>query len=196
MKQSIFWLGWAAPVMLLAAGPVLAQQTVPPRGGSPSGVNDSNQTRGLESEIEQYPGRSDGMRGDSASDARIPEELQPPPRKPSQAPRSQATTPAAPGRGGAPASTDARSSIDPSEVQRVFGTDAQIVSSLKAFDRLATRGIVVNDLVRSRRAYIWTWLFTWPFHPILHHDGPLSIRRALRPAEMQHLARSHPGATW
>ena len=63
--------------------------------------------------------------------------------------------------------------------------DAQIISALKAFDRLATRGIVVNDLVRSRRAYVWTWLFTKPFHPILHHDGPLSIRRSLKPDEMQ-----------
>jgi SAM-dependent methyltransferase len=67
-------------------------------------------------------------------------------------------------------------------------TDGQIVDALASFDRLATRGIVVNDLVRSRRAYVWTWLFTRPFHPILHHDGPLSIRRALRPAEIQRLA--------
>lgn len=126
MKQSRFWLGWAAPVMLLAAGPVLAQQTVPPRGVDPSGVNDSNQTRGLESEIEQYPGRS-GVRDDSASDARIPEELQPPPRKPSQAPRQPAATPGTPSRAGAASSTP-RSSIDPSEVQRVFGTDARVIS--------------------------------------------------------------------
>jgi hypothetical protein len=74
-------------------------------------------------------------------------------------------------------------------------TDDQIIAALRAFDRLATRGIVVNDLVRSRRALIWTWLFTWPFHPILHHDGPLSIRRALKPAEMRHLA-SEAGLPW
>jgi ubiquinone/menaquinone biosynthesis C-methylase UbiE len=73
--------------------------------------------------------------------------------------------------------------------------DAQIISALKAFDRLATRGIVVNDLVRSRRAYVWTWLFTKPFHPILHHDGPLSIRRSLKPDEMQELA-SAAGLPW
>jgi ubiquinone/menaquinone biosynthesis C-methylase UbiE len=74
-------------------------------------------------------------------------------------------------------------------------TDAQIVAALRSFDRLATRGIVVNDLVRSRRAYLWTWLFTRPFHPILHHDGPLSIRRALKPAEMEHLA-ADAGLSW
>jgi len=74
-------------------------------------------------------------------------------------------------------------------------TDAQIIAALKSFDRLATRGIVVNDLVRSRRAFFWTWLFTKPFHPILHHDGPLSIRRSLRPAEMQDLANA-AGLGW
>lgn len=74
-------------------------------------------------------------------------------------------------------------------------TDDQIVTSLHAFDHLAKRGIVVNDLVRSRRAFVWTWLFTWPFHPILHHDGPLSIRRALKPAEMRRLA-SAAGLPW
>ena len=67
-------------------------------------------------------------------------------------------------------------------------TDDQIIGALGAFDRLATRGIVVNDLVRSHRAYAWAWLFTLPFHPILHHDGPLSIRRALKPAEMRRMA--------
>jgi 2-polyprenyl-3-methyl-5-hydroxy-6-metoxy-1,4-benzoquinol methylase len=74
-------------------------------------------------------------------------------------------------------------------------TESQIVAALTSFDHLATRGIVVNDLVRSRRAYLWTWLFTKPFHPILHHDGPLSIRRALRPAEMRELA-IHAGLPW
>ena len=74
-------------------------------------------------------------------------------------------------------------------------TDDQIIGALGAFDRLATRGIVVNDLVRSRRAFAWTWLFTWPFHPILHHDGPLSIRRALKPAELQRMA-SAAGLDW
>ena len=64
-------------------------------------------------------------------------------------------------------------------------TDEQVVSTLEAFDRLARRGIVINDLVRSRRAWIWTWLLTMPFHPILHFDGPLSVRRAFRPAELR-----------
>jgi len=67
-------------------------------------------------------------------------------------------------------------------------TDEQIVEALRSFERIASRGIVVNDLIRSRRAYLWTWLLTRPFHPILAHDGPLSVRRALRPVEMKALA--------
>jgi ubiquinone/menaquinone biosynthesis C-methylase UbiE len=74
-------------------------------------------------------------------------------------------------------------------------TEPQIIAALRSFDRLASRGIVVNDLVRSRRAYLWTWLFTKPFHPVLHHDGPLSIRRSLRPAEMRELA-NEAGLPW
>jgi len=74
-------------------------------------------------------------------------------------------------------------------------TDEQVVATLRIFDRLARRGIVVNDLVRARRAYIWTRLLTGPFHPILRFDGPLSVRRAFRPDEL--LARaSQAGLGW
>lgn len=69
-------------------------------------------------------------------------------------------------------------------------TEDQILGALAAFDRVATRGIVVNDLVRRWRAYVWTILFTAPFHPILRHDGPLSVKRALRPPELQRLAEA------
>jgi len=74
-------------------------------------------------------------------------------------------------------------------------TDEQIVAALRSFDRLATRGIVVNDLARSRRAYVWAWLVTWPFHRILHHDGPLSVRRALTPGEI-HILAARAGVPW
>lgn len=74
-------------------------------------------------------------------------------------------------------------------------TNDQIVDALRAFDRLARRGIVVNDLIRSPRAYVLTWLLTCPFHPILHHDGPLSVRRALTPEEMLVLA-TEADAAW
>jgi len=74
-------------------------------------------------------------------------------------------------------------------------TDDEILAALASFDRLARRGVVVNDLRRSRRAWIWTWLLTWPFHPILHHDGPLSVRRALTPRELRGLAE-RAGLPW
>jgi 2-polyprenyl-3-methyl-5-hydroxy-6-metoxy-1,4-benzoquinol methylase len=74
-------------------------------------------------------------------------------------------------------------------------TDEEILAALASFDRLARRGIVVNDLRRSWRAWLWSWLITWPFHPILHHDGPLSVRRALTPGELGALAE-RAGLPW
>lgn len=74
-------------------------------------------------------------------------------------------------------------------------TDEQVVDVLRLSSRVARRGMVVNDLVRSRQAWVLTWLLTWPFHPILHHDGPLSVRRALTPDELLRLARD-AGVTW
>src|SRR5687767_11453727 len=104
------WLGLAAPVVLLAAAPALAQTNMPPPATGPSGVNESNQTRELESQIEQYPGPNDGVREDSVSEPRIPERMQTPPKKPTQSARPHAATPASPTREGA----SAASSIDPS----------------------------------------------------------------------------------
>jgi len=135
MKHSRFWRGLTASAILLAAGPVLAQQSLPPSKTDSSGVNESNQTRELESEIEQYPGPSDGLGGDGlggdrSPDTRIPEQMQPAPRKPSQAPRPHAASPASPTREGAASGAREKeaSSIDPSEVQRVFGSDATVIA--------------------------------------------------------------------
>lgn len=115
------WLGVVAPVVL-AAAPALAQQNMPPPATDPSGVNESNQTRELEGQIEQYPGPTDGIRGDSAGEPRIPERMQALPKKPTQSARPHSATAASPTREGA------ASSIDPSEVQRVFGTDARVIA--------------------------------------------------------------------
>ena len=41
-------------------------------------------------------------------------------------------------------------------------TDDAVVTTLRTFDRLTTRGIVVNDLIRRRRHYVWSWIFTRP----------------------------------
>ncbi|TDI22928.1 MAG: methyltransferase domain-containing protein [Acidobacteria bacterium] len=74
-------------------------------------------------------------------------------------------------------------------------TDDDVVRTLRAFDRLATRGVVVNDLVRRWRHYAWSWLFTRPFNAVLRHDGPLSVKRAFRGDELCALAR-RSGMAW
>ena len=74
-------------------------------------------------------------------------------------------------------------------------TDDEVVSTLQVFDRIARRGLVVNDLIRRRRLYLWSWLFTRPFNDVLRQDGPLSVRRAFRPEELLALAR-RAGLGW
>ncbi len=74
-------------------------------------------------------------------------------------------------------------------------TDDEVVSTLRAFDRFARRGIVVNDLIRRRRHLIWCWLFTRPFNEVLRHDGPLSVRRAFRVDELAPLVE-RSGLDW
>ncbi len=74
-------------------------------------------------------------------------------------------------------------------------TDLQVVAVLREFDRVARRGIVVNDLLRRWRAWAWTKLLTLPANPIVQVDGPLSIRKAFREDEILALARA-AGLPW
>jgi hypothetical protein len=117
-----FLRGLAAPLALLAA-PALAQQVVPPAGADPSGPSETQQTRALENQIEEYPGPSDGVRDESDVDTRIPEQIHPAPR-PHAGPRPHAASPAPPSRGGGTANM----AIDPNEVQRVFGSDTGVIA--------------------------------------------------------------------
>ncbi|MFA5963884.1 MAG: methyltransferase domain-containing protein [Sphingomonas sp.] len=61
----------------------------------------------------------------------------------------------------------------------------QLVAFLRFMDREAKRGWLVNDLHRHRFAHwgfpILARLFGW--HPMVRHDGTLSIARSYRPAE-------------
>jgi SAM-dependent methyltransferase len=70
-------------------------------------------------------------------------------------------------------------------------SDPQIIQLLKNSDRLAKRGIIMNDLKRSKRAWAWIWVLSrlTRTHPIVQDDGPLSVRRAFRPNELESLAR-------
>jgi 2-polyprenyl-3-methyl-5-hydroxy-6-metoxy-1,4-benzoquinol methylase len=61
----------------------------------------------------------------------------------------------------------------------------QLIAFLRFMDREAQRGWLVNDLHRHRFAHwgfpILARLFGW--HPIVRHDGTLSVARSYRPAE-------------
>lgn len=63
---------------------------------------------------------------------------------------------------------------------------------LREMRRAARLGIVVNDLLRARLALVLVWLATHLFarHPYPRHDGPLSVRRAYAPHEVEALARA------
>jgi len=49
----------------------------------------------------------------------------------------------------------------------------------------------MNDLKRSARAWAWIWAMSrlGGAHPIVQNDGPLSVKRAFTPEELQALAQ-------
>lgn len=63
------------------------------------------------------------------------------------------------------------------------------VAFLRELRRVARAGIVVNDLVRDRLAWVGTWLavHTLARSRYTRHDGPLSVRRAYTRAELGEL---------
>jgi ubiquinone/menaquinone biosynthesis C-methylase UbiE len=74
-------------------------------------------------------------------------------------------------------------------------SDDQIVETLAEFDRIARRGIIVNDLLRRRRALFWIRLFTLFANRYVKTDGPLSVRRGFTVGEVEALAR-RAGLGW
>ncbi len=74
-------------------------------------------------------------------------------------------------------------------------TDDQVVAALREFDRVARRGIVVNDLLRRWRAWFWASVLGLFTDPVVRFDGPLSVRRAYREDEILALAR-RAGLDW
>lgn len=64
-------------------------------------------------------------------------------------------------------------------------THDQLVAFLRFMDREAGAGWLVNDLHRHGFAYAGWPLLSWAmrWHPIVCHDGHLSIARSYRPAE-------------
>ena len=62
--------------------------------------------------------------------------------------------------------------------------DRDIPVMLRAMDRVASHGIIWNDLVRSRRGWLVWWLLT-AFQPLhVRHDARVSYRAGFTPAEV------------
>jgi SAM-dependent methyltransferase len=74
-------------------------------------------------------------------------------------------------------------------------SEEEVVAVLRECDRVARRGIVMNDLRRAWGGYFWIRLFTLGANPYVKVDGPLSVRRAFTPEEAEALAR-RAGLEW
>ncbi len=63
---------------------------------------------------------------------------------------------------------------------------AEAIVLLREMGRVARRGVVVNDLVRGRLAWIGAWLLSRVAtrNRYTRHDAPLSVRRAYTTAEL------------
>ncbi|MBI2932785.1 MAG: methyltransferase domain-containing protein [Planctomycetes bacterium] len=71
-------------------------------------------------------------------------------------------------------------------------TDDAARAALGEFDRVARRGLIMNDLLRCRRLYWWTKAATLFGNGIARHDGPLSVRKSFTVPELRELARAWP----
>jgi len=70
-------------------------------------------------------------------------------------------------------------------------TDNEVHQLLIQMNTLAKRGIVVNDLVRKARAYLWIKFFSLFTQNIFFRtDGPRSVRKAFTINEIEKLVRT------
>jgi len=69
-------------------------------------------------------------------------------------------------------------------------SNEDVVQLLRRSDRITSRGIIMNDLKRSARAWAWIWGLTRLLraHPIVQNDAPLSVRNAFTKRELEYLA--------
>jgi hypothetical protein len=74
-------------------------------------------------------------------------------------------------------------------------TDDEAVLALREFSRVATRRVIVNDLLRRRRAVLWIRLLTLFANRFARCDGPTSVRRGFTLGEADTLAR-RAGLAW
>jgi hypothetical protein len=64
--------------------------------------------------------------------------------------------------------------------------DGTIVELLRKSHEMVRRGIIMNDLIRSRRAHAWIWALTRLLraHPVVRDDAPHSVQRAFTAEEL------------
>lgn len=69
--------------------------------------------------------------------------------------------------------------------------EPEVAVLLREFDRVARRGVLVNDLRRSRLSALGIALLArlGGAHPMFRHDAPLSVRRGFLPGELLGIAR-------
>ncbi len=69
-------------------------------------------------------------------------------------------------------------------------TETEGILLLREMRRIARRGLIVNDLLRSRPARFLTAITTrlLSTNRLTRHDGPMSVRRAFRPGELLRMA--------
>jgi 2-polyprenyl-3-methyl-5-hydroxy-6-metoxy-1,4-benzoquinol methylase len=67
----------------------------------------------------------------------------------------------------------------------------QVVALLRNMASASRKVVIVNDLVRSRFAYLTVWLGTRILSrsPIVHFDGPVSVQASYTPQEMVSMAQ-------
>ncbi len=69
-------------------------------------------------------------------------------------------------------------------------SDDEIPSVLKYMDELIRKGLVINDLLRRFRAYLWISFFSlWTKNRIFKTDAPLSVLRGFKPKEIEALIK-------
>ncbi len=67
-------------------------------------------------------------------------------------------------------------------------TDDEIVQVLKVSGLMAKRGIIINDLLRRKRAWAWIKLFSrFTSNRPFRNDGPLSVLRGFKKSEFERL---------
>jgi ubiquinone/menaquinone biosynthesis C-methylase UbiE len=65
--------------------------------------------------------------------------------------------------------------------------ESDAVAVLREMDRVSRRGILISDLLRTRRAYAWITLFTLAARPMVRHDARASVAGAFDEAEVRSL---------